>query len=139
MNTRQGRLRMRIVDRALLISVAIVAMTPIAVFVPSNIAGHVTDNTGSVLPGVTVEATNPEGSHLVVTDGHGRYVIDLRPGTYDFRFTLPGFDTVERQDVILESDLVATLDIEMQPPIRMAPDKCMVCPSVARVTLRVIA
>jgi hypothetical protein len=50
------------------------------------ISGLVTDNTGAVMPGVTIEATSPvliEESRSVVTDGQGRYtIIDLRPGTY---------------------------------------------------------
>lgn len=48
-----------------------------------TIAGQVTDNTGGILPGVTVEATSPaliEGSRVAFTDGAGRYtLIDLRP------------------------------------------------------------
>ena len=41
-----------------------------------SIAGEVTDETGGVLPGVTVEATSPaliEGVRATVTDGAGLY------------------------------------------------------------------
>ena len=58
----------------------------------SVIAGLVTDNTGAVLPGVTVEAESPaliEKVRSATTDGQGRYSIpDLRPGLYSVTFTL---------------------------------------------------
>jgi hypothetical protein len=51
----------------------------------SGISGVVTDSTGGVLPGVTVEVSSPaliEGSRVVVTDGTGRYnATTLRHGT----------------------------------------------------------
>ena len=50
----------------------------------STIAGALTDDTGGVLPGVTVEAASDvliEGSRVVFTDGTGRYsIVNLRPG-----------------------------------------------------------
>ena len=71
----------------------------------SQFIGVVTDNTGGILPGVTIEASSPaliEGSRVAITDGTGRYLlVDLRPGTYNITFTLPGFSTVlvERQEL----------------------------------------
>jgi hypothetical protein len=63
----------------------------------SSIAGTVTDATGAVLPGVTVEASSPaliEKVRTAVTDGTGQYrIIELRPGRYVVTFTLPGFTT----------------------------------------------
>ena len=51
----------------------------------SGIAGLVTDETGGVLPGVTVEAASPaliEQVRTAVTDGDGRYnVVQLRPAS----------------------------------------------------------
>ena len=47
----------------------------------SGIAGAVNDNTGGVLPGVTVEAASPaliEGSRVAVTDAQGRYARSRR-------------------------------------------------------------
>src|ERR1700681_4096801 len=52
----------------------------------STIAGLVTDTTGAVLPGVTVEASSPaliEKVRTAATDTQGRYsIVDIRPGVY---------------------------------------------------------
>jgi len=83
----------------------------------SAIAGVVKDSTGGVLPGVTVEATSPaliEKSRSAVTNESGQYrVVDLRPGVYTVTFTLAGFTTVVRENVVLESNFVAPINIEM--------------------------
>jgi hypothetical protein len=71
----------------------------------SGIAGVVKDTSGAVLPGVTVEAASPaliERVRTVVTDGEGQFkIIDLRPGTYQVTFSLPGFSTVKRDGIEL--------------------------------------
>jgi hypothetical protein len=83
----------------------------------SAIAGLVTDNTGAVLPGVTVEAASPvliEKSRTVVSDGQGRYtIVNLRPGTYRVTFTLTGFGTVVRDGLLLPGDFTATLNAQL--------------------------
>ena len=84
----------------------------------SGIAGVVTDATGAVLPGVTVEAASPvliEKVRAVVTDGQGQYkIVDLRPGTYGVTFTLPGFTTVRREGVELTSGFTARVETQMR-------------------------
>ena len=61
----------------------------------ATIAGTVTDSSGAVLPGVTVEASSPaliEGTRSVTTNEAGRYsIVNLRPGTYTVTFSLAGF------------------------------------------------
>ena len=83
----------------------------------SSFAGQVTDNTGGVLPGVTVEASSPaliEGSRIAITDGAGLYnIIDLRPGTYAISFTLPGFGTQIRDQLELPADVTLNIDVAM--------------------------
>ncbi len=58
-----------------------------------SIAGVVKDNSGAILPNVTVEASSPvliEKSRTAVSDASGQYRIDqLRPGTYTVTFTRP--------------------------------------------------
>ena len=81
------------------------------------IGGTVTDGTGSVLPGVTVEARSPaliEQVRTTVTDGSGRYlVVALETGVYEVTFTLPGFSTLVRENVELAGGFTANIDIEL--------------------------
>jgi hypothetical protein len=83
-----------------------------------SIAGLVTDTTGSILPGVTVEASSPaliEKVRSTVTDGSGQYrIVDLRPGVYTVTFTVPGFATVRRDGVELTIGFTATVNAEMR-------------------------
>src|SRR5262245_6558613 len=83
----------------------------------SAISGVVTDESGAVLPGVTVEASSPaliEKVRSIVSDAQGLYqLVDLRPGTYSVSFTLPGFRTVLREGVELPSNFVATINAQM--------------------------
>src|ERR1700682_3552016 len=55
-----------------------------------NIAGLVTDESGAVVPGVTVEASSPaliEGVRTAVSDDAGHFKIEaLQPGTYNVTF-----------------------------------------------------
>ena len=65
------------VKLALLVSVSCLLLLP-SFANAQAIGGTVTDGTGSVLPGVTVEARSPaliEGVRTSVTDGSGQYNI----------------------------------------------------------------
>ena len=81
------------------------------------IAGSVRDNSGGVLPGVTVTAASPaliEQQRVVVTDAQGLYtIIDLRPGTYTVTFELPGFSGVIREGVELTTGFTANIDTQL--------------------------
>ena len=82
------------------------------------IAGVVKDDTGGVLPGVTVEASSPaliEKTRSVVSDDIGRYQItDLRPGTYEVTFTLPGFSVVRRSGIVLTTGFTANINADLK-------------------------
>ena len=98
---------------------ALALFLPLAAFAQtSGIAGDVKDTSGAVLPGVTVEVSSPaliERTRAATTDGAGRFSItNLRTGTYSVTFTLPGFNTVKRDDVELTSDFTATISTEMK-------------------------
>ena len=101
------------------VALAALALAPGAAPAQTNstITGEVTDNTGGILPGVTVEASSPaliEGSRVAITDGAGRYtLVDLRPGTYSLSFTLPGFSTVLVENQELPAGFSATVDAEL--------------------------
>ena len=98
--------------------IAVLAVVlPGAAHAQSSITGQVTDNTGGILPGVTVEASSPvliEGSRFAITDGAGRYtIIDLQPGEYVVTFTLVGFSTQIRDGLTLPGDFTLTVDATM--------------------------
>src|SRR5712692_6029471 len=84
----------------------------------SQIAGTVRDESGGVLPGVTVEAASPvliEKSLSAVSDSSGRYtIVNLRPGTYKVTFTLTGFSTVSRDGVELPANFTMTLNADLK-------------------------
>ena len=81
------------------------------------IGGTVTDTTGGVLPGVTVEARSPaiiEQVRAGITDGNGQYlIIALEPGTYSITYSLPGFGTLVRDEIELSTGFTASIDIEL--------------------------
>src|SRR5690242_16953069 len=95
-----------------------VCVAPDRAFAQSAIAGVVKDATGAVLPGVTVEATSPaliEKSKSTTTNEAGQYrLVDLRPGTYAVTFALSGFSTVRRNDIVLETNFTAPINVEMK-------------------------
>jgi len=84
---------------------------------PAGIAGVVTDNTGAVLPGVTVTATSPAlqvPSVANVSDTRGEYRLSPLPiGIYTVLFELPGFQNVQRAGVRLTVGFTARVDAEM--------------------------
>jgi len=91
---------------------------PRLAFAQASIAGQVKDSSGAVLPGVTVEASSPaliEKVRSTTTDGNGQYRIeDLRPGTYEVTFSLPGFASVKRQGIELTGTFTATVNAELR-------------------------
>ena len=94
-----------------------VAGWPAVALGQAAIAGSVQDPSGAALPGVTVEASSPaliEGVRLAVTDRSGRYRIDdLRPGTYQVRFRLQGWQPFARDGVELSGAFTATVDAQL--------------------------
>src|SRR5687767_8607527 len=92
-------------------------LLPSAALAQGTIAGQVTDTTGAILPGATVEASSPaliEGVRTTVTDGQGRFQIpDLRPGTYKVTFGLTGFRTVIREGIELTAGFTASVNIQL--------------------------
>ena len=78
------------------------------------VAGVVRDNSGAVLPNVTVEASSPaliEKSRTAVTDESGQYRVEqLRPGTYTVTFTLSGFSTFQREGIEISAGFTAPVN-----------------------------
>ncbi len=77
------------------------------------IGGVVTDQTGAVVPGATVEVKNT-GTNAVgttTTDGAGRFrVINLGPGSYEIKVTSAGFGDAKASGVIVEVGLVTSIE-----------------------------
>ena len=84
----------------------------------ASIIGQVTDESGAVLPGVTVTArssTLQVGSLASVTDERGEYRLTPLPlGVYVVDYELPGFQQVRHEDVRLTTGFVAKLDVTLK-------------------------
>ena len=95
-----------------------VLLLPSTVFAQATLTGTVRDNSGGILPGVTVEASSPaliEKVRTAVTDDSGQYrIVDLRAGIYTLKFTLPGFSTVERTDINLAGSQIVTMSVDLK-------------------------
>lgn len=75
----------------------------VAQITAATVSGTVRDETGGVLPGATVEASNADTglSRTVVTDQNGHYTITgLAPGRYVVKSSLQGFATFETSIVL---------------------------------------
>ncbi|MGH9345728.1 MAG: carboxypeptidase regulatory-like domain-containing protein [Vicinamibacterales bacterium] len=83
----------------------------------ATITGRVTDNSGAILPGVTVTASSPSmlGTQTVVTSDQGLYRFPaVPPGTYTLAYELPGFNTLRREGIELRLGFTGTINVELQ-------------------------
>src|SRR5215218_3725825 len=98
--------------------VALLLLTPLSAWAQVALNGVVTDNSGAVLPGVTVEAASPaliEKVRTATTDGSGRYRIEsLQPGQYTVTFSLAGFAPQRREGVMLTGTGVVSVNGELK-------------------------
>ena len=109
---------MRGAKTCLLLVVLCVLSIPLpALSQSASLAGTVRDSSGSVLPGVTVEATSDaliERTRSAVSDGTGQWrIIDLRPGLYTVTFSLAGFTRVVREGVEVAGSGVTTIGADL--------------------------
>ena len=84
--------------------------------VSGNISGRVTDTSGAVIPGATVQVQNTETGFTrnIQTDAGGRYEARTLPaGSYSITVQQPGFQTEIRRGITLSvaSDLVVNLQL----------------------------
>jgi hypothetical protein len=83
-----------------------------------TVAGTVSDASGGVLPGVTVEVTSPaliEKVRTAITDGAGQYqIINLPPGSYTITFSLTGFSTVRREGIEVRPNFTSNINGELR-------------------------
>jgi hypothetical protein len=108
-----GRLRILMVLGVwLLVSAVIAAQNPTGV-----IDGIVRDQTGQAIPGASVVANSPaliQKDQTVTTNAEGYFRLQLLPpGVYVIRFELQGFQTVQREGLIVSAGQTTTANIGM--------------------------
>ncbi len=81
-----------------------------------KITGKVVDDQGNALPGVTVEAISPKlvGKAATVTDDGGSFrLLALPSGTYEMTFSLQGFRTLVRKDILLQMSQTIVINVTL--------------------------
>ena len=100
------------------LTLLVVLLLPATALAQASLTGTVRDASGGVLPGVTVEASSPvliEKTRTAVTDSTGQWrIVDLHPGTYSLSFSLPGFNTVKRDNIELTGSQTLTIPVDMR-------------------------
>ena len=82
-----------------------------------SIRGTITDQEGTLLPGVEVTASSEAmmgTKKYVSTDSGAIRFPALPPGTYTITCACPGFKTLERSNIIIQVGKVVTLNITME-------------------------
>ena len=82
----------------------------------AELNGRVTDESGAVLPGVTVTATQTDtgATRTAVTDATGTYSMpNLAPGPYRLEVSLQGFRTYVQTGIVLQVGAAPTVNVSM--------------------------
>jgi len=83
-----------------------------------SIAGVVTDSSNAVMPGVTVSVSGDKligGVQTQTTDSSGAYRFDrLPPGSYNVKFELQGFRSIDRNAIAISAAFVATVNAKLE-------------------------
>lgn len=86
-----------------------------------TIRGTVTDEEGEPLPGVNVEVNSPAligGAHTALTPASGIFLFPaLPPGKYTVNFTMPGFQKVLRENIVVSVGKTSTIDVALKPSV----------------------
>jgi hypothetical protein len=109
---------MRGTVRATLLAILCLAVSTnaLAQGATGTISGSVKDETGAVLPGVTVQVRNMDTSLTrdLTTDEGGRFTAsNLPPGPYELIASLSGFSTVHRSGIRLTVGREAVVDFTL--------------------------
>jgi hypothetical protein len=91
--------------------------TAFAQITAATISGTIKDETGGILPGVSVEVKNLDTglTRTVHTDGNGYFTIPgLPPGRYEARASLQGFATAVESNIRLAVAQQAALNVTMK-------------------------
>src|ERR1700751_3339748 len=113
------RMRSRMTMCVLSTTLAVVCFS--SVFGQGNfgrVFGTITDATGAVLPGAQISIIDKDRglARSLVSDEVGLYnAPTLIPGTYTVRVELPGFRTLDRENVVVEVGQQTRVDVSIQP------------------------
>jgi hypothetical protein len=101
---------------AFLLLVTSVTSTALAQQTNATIVGNITDTSGAVVVGATVNATNKSTNTVrtTVTDGSGQYSLpSLPPGVYSLSVGLTGFQGQRIESLILQASQTAHQDFNV--------------------------
>ena len=108
---------MRRVSRNLFAFAVILLLTTASAWAQTaELNGRVADQSGAVLPGVTVTVTQTATglTRTVVTDADGSYIVsNLPPGPYRLEASLQGFRTYAQTGIVLQVGGTPTLNVSL--------------------------
>jgi hypothetical protein len=99
------------------IVVSLAANVALAQTGDGSLRGYSRDESGAVLPGVTVTATSDAlmAPNVAVTDGTGQYrILNLPPGEYVLTFEMPGFATYRQEGIVLRAGANYNVDATLK-------------------------
>jgi outer membrane receptor protein involved in Fe transport len=102
MNKETSMRRLRLPAALCLLVLAAASPSAFAQRTTGTIVGSVTDDSGALMPGVTVSLRSDQvvGTQTSITGADGRFrFVALPPGSYDLAFALQGFATLNRRGV----------------------------------------
>jgi len=110
---------MNLVRRAAFGMLCMLASTAVYAQVQTgSIAGVVTDSSNAVMPGVTVSVSGDKligGVQTQTTDTSGAYRFDrLPPGSYNVKFELQGFRSIDRTAIAISAAFVANVNAKLE-------------------------
>ena len=106
------------VQFGLLLSIALLSVSPAFAQGDGRFTGVVIDQSGAFVPGATVVVTNDrtQEERLVVANEGGRYTVPgLRPSLYTIKISLDGFQPLEYTGMQLAAGQEFSLDLTLMP------------------------
>jgi len=103
--------------RVVFVSAALLVVAVSAFAQQATITGTVTDTSGGVLPGVTINIVHDETGNTfeAVTDTQGQFRVPVRVGAHRLTATLSGFQTVTRTGLQLLLNQTLALTLQLGP------------------------
>jgi len=102
---------------AVLLALLAIALVPAAQAQTATVSGTISDQTGAVVPGVSVTAQNKDTNvtRTSNSDESGTYrITNLVPGFYDFTVAKTGFRTIKYTQLQLNVSQSLTLDVKIE-------------------------